>query len=81
MFLIRPCNSLLKNIASKSASVRSLSHYPIDDTLFGLTEDQQQVSYLITNTIISLLLFNKSRVFFSPIYSYVKQCSILHKKN
>ncbi|CAO1363714.1 unnamed protein product [Diamesa serratosioi] len=49
MFLIRPCNSLLKNIASKSTSVRSLSHYPIDDTLFGLTEDQQQLRQTVFN--------------------------------
>ena len=54
--MLRTCNQLLKNVTSKALSVRTMTHYPIDDVMFGLDEDQIAVNidyakefYLITN--------------------------------
>jgi len=42
--MLRTATNLLKNVSIKSISVRSMTHYPIDDAFFGLTEDQSAVS-------------------------------------
>ncbi len=31
------------SLASRATSCRTLTHYPIDDTIFGLTDDQKQL--------------------------------------
>lgn len=34
-----------------SFTIRSLSHYPIDDNLFGLTDEQKQVVHISLNSL------------------------------
>lgn len=44
--MLRSTSFLLKNVTRMSgiASVRSMTHYPIEDAMFGLTEEQSAVS-------------------------------------
>lgn len=44
--MLRSATKLLKNVKTSTISVRSMTHYPIDDTFFGLTEEQSAVSIL-----------------------------------
>lgn len=65
---------------------RSMSHYPIDETIFGLNEDQIKVRIKIANTFLRCVILwlsnsvqiNKNTI---SIYSCVKLFLILHKKN
>lgn len=44
--LLNTVQSLNKGIAlSKNSFIRFASTYPIDDTIFGLNDDQRQASY------------------------------------
>lgn len=45
--MLRTCSNLLKNVATRHIAVRSMTHYPIDDVMFGLNEEQTAVSYQI----------------------------------
>ncbi|XP_070489935.1 isovaleryl-CoA dehydrogenase, mitochondrial-like [Chironomus tepperi] len=47
--MLRTATKLLKNVSIKSMSVRSLTHYPIDDAFFGLTEDQSALRQTVFN--------------------------------
>jgi hypothetical protein len=38
--MLRSAIKLFKNIKPSHGNFRTLSHYPIDDGLFGLTEEQ-----------------------------------------
>jgi hypothetical protein len=45
--MLRTASKLLLNVTSRASgttSVRSLSHYPIDDEMFGLNSEQIAVS-------------------------------------
>jgi hypothetical protein len=42
--MLRSATKLLKNVTIRASNIRTLSHYPIDDALFGLTEEQSAVS-------------------------------------
>lgn len=45
--LRRSALNLIKNVSARASlvgSVRSMSHYPINDDLFGLTEEEKSVS-------------------------------------
>ena len=44
--MLRTATKLFRNANFNSISVRSMTHYPIDDAFFGLTEDQSAVSSL-----------------------------------
>lgn len=49
--MLRTASQLLLNVTSRVsgiASVRNLSHYPIDDEMFGLNAEQIAVSKKIT---------------------------------
>lgn len=59
--MLRTCGKLLKNVTSRAVSVRSMTHYPVDDLLFGLNEEQSAVSnfYLRNNlALITLTVIN-----------------------
>ena len=43
--MLRTCSNLLRNVTSRRISVRTMTHYPIDDVMFGLTEEQSAVSF------------------------------------
>ena len=45
--LFRPTCKLLR--ASKPGSCRTLTHYPIDDVIFGLTDDERQLREMAFN--------------------------------
>merc|ERR1711971_1471038 len=45
--LFRPTCKLLR--ASKPISCRTLTHYPIDDVIFGLTDDERQLREMAFN--------------------------------
>lgn len=47
--MLRTCNQLLKNVTSKALSVRTMAHYPIDDVMFGLNEEQIAVNFYCAN--------------------------------
>lgn len=38
--MLRSVTRLIGNVNPLGKSIRSLTHYPIDDALFGLTEEQ-----------------------------------------
>lgn len=38
---------ILRNLTPRVITVRSLTHYPVDDVMFGLTEEQSAVIKLI----------------------------------
>lgn len=56
MFLQRSVASVLRNTELQIS--RHGSHYPVDDNIFGLTEDQKQVrNYRKHNELDSVILF------------------------
>lgn len=54
--MLRTCSALLKNVTTKAVSVRTMTHYPIDDAMFGLNEDQTAVSEKFVAFVIYFLL-------------------------
>jgi hypothetical protein len=44
----------LKNVPTRFIAVRSMTHYPIDDVMFGLTDDQIAVNLNNLNFIFYL---------------------------
>ncbi|CAG9799949.1 unnamed protein product [Chironomus riparius] len=47
--MLRTATKLFKNVSIKTISVRSMTHYPIDDAFFGLTEDQSALRQTVFN--------------------------------
>lgn len=49
--MLRISSQLLKNVAKRASnigSIRCMTHYPIDDVMFGLTEEQSAVRKIFT---------------------------------
>lgn len=64
--MLRSAVKLLKNGNFKSISVRSMTHYPIDDAFFGLTEEQSAVKYFrIFKELLWLKNKNKNKLLIS----------------
>lgn len=38
--MIQNVSKILRNVAPRVTAIRTMTHYPIDDVMFGLTEEQ-----------------------------------------
>jgi len=47
--MLRTCSKLLKNVTPKAFSIRTMTHYPIDDVMFGLNEEQTALRQTVFN--------------------------------
>jgi hypothetical protein len=75
--MLRSVNRILKNVTPKMLSVRTMTHYPIDDAMFGLNEEQISVSFA---TPIAYQKMELTTIF-SWSSSYVKQFLTSHRRN
>lgn len=48
--MLRSVSRILKNVNPKMMSVRSMTHYPIDDAMYGLSEEQISVSFFLRSS-------------------------------